>query len=152
MGETSSGMTSSGAARHLPLKGKAEHTPPMPPGLYNMDCMEAMRQFPDKFFDLAVVDPPYGDAGMVNNSATKPWNRFGQRFDRYKVPEFARGVRDKVPDQPAQAAPGLRNTAKKSLRGTLPQGKTTSKSSSASHAIKSSGAETILICRRAGAS
>lgn len=27
---------------------------------YNMDCMEAMKEFPDKFFDLAVVDPPYG--------------------------------------------------------------------------------------------
>lgn len=26
----------------------------------NMDCMEYMAQFPDKFFDLAVVDPPYG--------------------------------------------------------------------------------------------
>lgn len=26
----------------------------------NMDCMEYMRQFPDKFFDLACVDPPYG--------------------------------------------------------------------------------------------
>ena len=26
----------------------------------NMDCMEFMKQFPDKFFDLAVVDPPYG--------------------------------------------------------------------------------------------
>ena len=30
------------------------------PGLYNTDCMEAMREFPDKFFDLAIVDPPYG--------------------------------------------------------------------------------------------
>lgn len=28
--------------------------------LYNMDCMEGMKQFPDKYFDLAVVDPPYG--------------------------------------------------------------------------------------------
>ncbi len=27
---------------------------------YNMDCMEAMRKMPDKYFDLAVVDPPYG--------------------------------------------------------------------------------------------
>lgn len=27
---------------------------------YNMDCMEAMRRMPDKCFDLAVVDPPYG--------------------------------------------------------------------------------------------
>lgn len=26
----------------------------------NMDCMDYMRLFPDKFFDLAVVDPPYG--------------------------------------------------------------------------------------------
>lgn len=27
---------------------------------YNMDCMEYMKSVPDKFFDLAVVDPPYG--------------------------------------------------------------------------------------------
>lgn len=27
---------------------------------YNMDCMEYMRSLPDKAFDLAVVDPPYG--------------------------------------------------------------------------------------------
>lgn len=26
----------------------------------NRDCMDAMREFPDKYFDLAVVDPPYG--------------------------------------------------------------------------------------------
>jgi len=29
-------------------------------GFYNMDCMEGMKQFPDNFFDLAIVDPPYG--------------------------------------------------------------------------------------------
>ena len=29
-------------------------------GYYNMDCMIGMAQFPDKFFDLAIVDPPYG--------------------------------------------------------------------------------------------
>lgn len=29
-------------------------------GFYNMDCMEGMRRFPDKFWDLAIVDPPYG--------------------------------------------------------------------------------------------
>lgn len=28
----------------------------------NMDCMEYMKTLPDKAFDLAVVDPPYGDA------------------------------------------------------------------------------------------
>ena len=29
-------------------------------GFYNMDCMKAMKEFPDKYFDLAIVDPPYG--------------------------------------------------------------------------------------------
>ena len=28
--------------------------------LYLMDCMDGMRQFPDKYFELAIVDPPYG--------------------------------------------------------------------------------------------
>lgn len=28
-------------------------------GYYNMDCIVGMRAFPDKFFDIAVVDPPY---------------------------------------------------------------------------------------------
>lgn len=28
--------------------------------VYNMDCMEYMKSLPDKAFDLAVVDPPYG--------------------------------------------------------------------------------------------
>ena len=29
--------------------------------LYNADCMDIMRQLPDKAFDLAIVDPPYFD-------------------------------------------------------------------------------------------
>ena len=29
-------------------------------GFYNMDCMDGMKEFPDKYFDLAIVDPPYG--------------------------------------------------------------------------------------------
>lgn len=28
--------------------------------LLNVDCMEYMRSVPDKYFDLAIVDPPYG--------------------------------------------------------------------------------------------
>lgn len=26
-----------------------------------MDCMDGMKEFPDKYFDLAIVDPVYGD-------------------------------------------------------------------------------------------
>ena len=46
----------------------------------NGDCMDVMRQYPDKYFDLAVVDPPYGSWGGAYVSGT----RFGGRFDRYK--------------------------------------------------------------------
>jgi len=28
--------------------------------VYNMDCVLGMREYPDKFFDLAICDPPYG--------------------------------------------------------------------------------------------
>lgn len=28
--------------------------------IYNCDCMELMKQYPDNYFDLAIVDPPYG--------------------------------------------------------------------------------------------
>ena len=44
-------------------------------GFYNMDCMEGMKQFPDKYFDLAIVDPPYGisitQAHQISASSTK---------------------------------------------------------------------------------
>ena len=35
-------------------------------GFYNMDCMEGMKQLPDKYFELAIVDPPYGIARFGN--------------------------------------------------------------------------------------
>ena len=42
-------------------------------GFYNIDCMEGMKQFPDKYFDLAIVDPPYGigESGKRNKSRSK---------------------------------------------------------------------------------
>lgn len=27
---------------------------------YNMDCTEALKEFPDGFFELCIADPPYG--------------------------------------------------------------------------------------------
>ena len=33
--------------------------------VYNMDCIEGMKQYPDNHFDLAIVDPPYGIDGAV---------------------------------------------------------------------------------------
>ena len=42
-------------------------------GYYNMDCMQGMKEFPDKYFDLAIVDPPYGigESGGKNKSRGK---------------------------------------------------------------------------------
>jgi hypothetical protein len=122
---------------------------PMKPGFYNMDCMEAMKQFPDGFFDLAIVDPPYGDG----NSNIGNGNRFGQRFDRYKEwDRFAGGTTFKKYSSVERTGGGtLRNTAKKSLRGMLPRNKHILMSCSASHAIKSYGAVTILHSHRQGA-
>lgn len=38
-------------------------------GFYNMDCMEGMKQFPDKYFDLAIVDPPYGNGQQLSENS-----------------------------------------------------------------------------------
>lgn len=41
----------------------------------NRDCMEAMRSFPDGFFDLAVVDPPYGGGATAADTHTHTHTR-----------------------------------------------------------------------------
>ena len=49
----------------------------------NIDCMEGMKQYPDKYFDLALVDPPYGieinmnmgrKAGQIKRHKDKKWD------------------------------------------------------------------------------
>lgn len=47
--------------------------------IYNMDCMDYMKTVPDRFFDLAVVDPPYG-IKISNNMG----RRKGDRPSEYK--------------------------------------------------------------------
>lgn len=47
-------------------------------GFYNMDCIEGMKQFPDKYFDLAIVDPVYGgvtQGGYMKNKGRKSENK-----------------------------------------------------------------------------
>jgi len=36
--------------------------------VYNIDCMEGMKQYHDNYFDMAVVDPPYGINADIKNS------------------------------------------------------------------------------------
>lgn len=43
--------------------------------LLNIDCMEYMRTLPDKAFDLAIVDPPYGVEQGKNSAPSRVGNR-----------------------------------------------------------------------------
>ena len=54
------------------------------------DCMDGMKQFPDKYFDLAIVDPPYG---------IKVKNNMGRRHGTKKS-NYPKAYWDKVAPPP----------------------------------------------------
>ena len=70
----------------LPDSIKRSETPALPLAgvsscatseVYLMDCVQGLRHYPDNYFDLAVVDPPYGlgnklaHAGNGKNAQSK---------------------------------------------------------------------------------
>ena len=52
-------------------------------GFYNIDCMEGMKQIPDKYFDLAIVDPPYGIGASEKNSIDKKQSKKSATNSKY---------------------------------------------------------------------
>lgn len=42
--------------------------------LYQADCMEAMRQIPDKWYELCICDPPYGIGESMKDNTTRGVN------------------------------------------------------------------------------
>ena len=59
--------------------------------LFHADCMEIMKQYPDKYFDLAIVDPPYELNG---------WHDKGNNRNRQSAKEGSkRKLWDKMPDE-----------------------------------------------------
>ncbi len=51
--------------------------------VFNMDCIEGMKEYPDKYFELAIVDPPYG-IGMhkaQGNTKLKQKKWIGNEWD-----------------------------------------------------------------------
>jgi site-specific DNA-methyltransferase (adenine-specific) len=40
-------------------------------GFYNKDCVKGMKEFPDKYFELAIVDPPYGGVTLGGYASNK---------------------------------------------------------------------------------
>ena len=55
----------------------------------NIDCMEGMKQYPDKYFDLAIVDPPYG-IGVQSMGFTKTGNRKSSKGSKAKSRDYRR--------------------------------------------------------------
>lgn len=53
----------------------------------NEDCMIMMKRYPDKFFELAVVDPPYGAGNFVTTMNIKK--------DRHKAVDWNDGIPEK---------------------------------------------------------
>ena len=52
--------------------------------LFNADCMDVMREMPNKAFDLAIVDPPYG-LGIDGQKKTQNKNpKHNRKFHQKK--------------------------------------------------------------------
>ena len=55
--------------------------------VFNMDCMEGMKQYPDKYFDLAIVDPPYGiGVNQMNMGGRKTIRPDDKQWDK-QIPD-----------------------------------------------------------------
>ena len=103
-------------------------------GFYNMDCMDGMKEFPDKYFDLAIVAPPYGDASQNRGGVLEQIRRTVR-----KVPHDTHSGRMSG----SQTEHGVTRTGggwaarydqtKKLSRGTLPRNRNISMNCFASH-------------------
>lgn len=67
----------------------------------NCDCMKLMKEFPDKFFDLAIIDPPYGiGEGNKKNKTRSSFTGFGDNKKWVNAKDYGGGEWDsKAPDQ-----------------------------------------------------
>lgn len=55
--------------------------------VFLMDCMEGMKRYPDKHFDLAIVDPPFG-IGTIKNKFQKHKETFTYKNKSVPGPEY----------------------------------------------------------------
>ncbi|OLS02894.1 DNA methyltransferase [Tissierella creatinophila] len=51
--------------------------------LYNMDCMEGMKLIPDKYFELAIIDPPYGIGESGGKNKTRSNKAIAKDYKDY---------------------------------------------------------------------
>jgi len=56
--------------------------------VYNEDCMETMARYEDNYFDLAIVDPPYGigEHAQRNHTGDRPTAKWkNAKSNKYKI-------------------------------------------------------------------
>lgn len=53
--------------------------------VFNMDCIEGMKKFPDNYFELAIVDPPYGNIDAIGLIDNKKNNLQATKRKNYKL-------------------------------------------------------------------
>ena len=51
----------------------------------NEDCMELMKRYPDKYFDLAIVDPPYGNIDAIGLTDNKKNGKQATKRKGYRL-------------------------------------------------------------------
>ena len=54
----------------------------------NEDCMQLMSRYPDKYFDLAIVDPPYGIGINKSHRLATSRGHGGETWDDKPVPQW----------------------------------------------------------------
>jgi site-specific DNA-methyltransferase (adenine-specific) len=56
--------------------------------VFNIDCMEGTKQYPDKYFDLAIVDPPFGLSDTTKNKFRRNKKTFSYKNRTIPPPEY----------------------------------------------------------------
>ena len=59
--------------------------------LFHADCMEIMKQYPDKYFDLAIVDPPYG-VGFSDYERGSSGKKVKERYTKNGKKDWDNGI------------------------------------------------------------
>lgn len=60
--------------------------------IHNIDCLEYMKSLPDKFFQLAIVDPPYGIGASNYQRGNTQYGNSKAVCKEYKKKDWDNGV------------------------------------------------------------
>lgn len=61
-----------------------------------MDCIEGMKQYPDNYFELAIVDPPYGIDAANDARANTKYGKAAAKSKKYGVKDWDKNTPDDI--------------------------------------------------------